>query len=89
MKLALYLPNLNADIIDSLVQRLDHELGVTSVMVTHDVRGAFRVSADPPPGACLLLDDTRLSGWTLAMTGGQLRKRGVGPVYPLALTTAF
>ena len=34
----------NADIIDSLVQRLDNELGVTSVMVTHDVRGAFRVS---------------------------------------------
>jgi phospholipid/cholesterol/gamma-HCH transport system ATP-binding protein len=34
----------NADIIDGLVQRLDRELGVTSVMVTHDVRGAFRVS---------------------------------------------
>ncbi len=34
----------NADIIDNLVQRLDNELGVTSVMVTHDVRGAFRVS---------------------------------------------
>jgi len=34
----------NADIIDGLVQRLDHELGVTSVMVTHDVRGAFRVA---------------------------------------------
>jgi len=34
----------NADIIDSLVQRLDRELGVTSVMVTHDVRGAFRVA---------------------------------------------
>ena len=34
----------NADIIDGLVQRLDDELGVTSVMVTHDVRGAFRVS---------------------------------------------
>ena len=34
----------NADIIDSLVLRLDHELGVTSVMVTHDVRGAFRVA---------------------------------------------
>jgi phospholipid/cholesterol/gamma-HCH transport system ATP-binding protein len=26
------------------VQRLDRELGVTSVMVTHDVRGAFRVA---------------------------------------------
>src|SRR5215207_3402969 len=34
----------NADIIDGLVQRLDDEIGVTSVMVTHDVRGAFRVA---------------------------------------------
>ena len=34
----------NADIIDGLVQRLDDELGVTSVMVTHDVRGAFRTA---------------------------------------------
>jgi phospholipid/cholesterol/gamma-HCH transport system ATP-binding protein len=34
----------NADIIDSLVERLDDELGVTSVVVTHDVRGAFRVA---------------------------------------------
>lgn len=34
----------NADIIDGLVQRLAAELGVTSVMVTHDVRGAFRVA---------------------------------------------
>lgn len=34
----------NADIIDSLVKQLDTELGVTSVMVTHDVRGAFKVA---------------------------------------------
>ncbi len=34
----------NADVIDSLVERLDDELGVTSVVVTHDVRGAFRVA---------------------------------------------
>ncbi len=34
----------NADIIDGLVQRLAEELGVTGVMVTHDVRGAFRVA---------------------------------------------
>jgi len=34
----------NADIIDDLVKQLDTELGVTSVMVTHDVRGAFRVA---------------------------------------------
>ena len=34
----------NADIIDSLVEKLQEELGVTSVMVTHDVRGGFRVA---------------------------------------------
>jgi phospholipid/cholesterol/gamma-HCH transport system ATP-binding protein len=34
----------NADVIDNLVKRLDNELGVTSVTVTHDVRGAFRVA---------------------------------------------
>ncbi len=34
----------NADIIDELVEHLAAELGVTSVMVTHDVRGAFRVA---------------------------------------------
>lgn len=34
----------NSDIIDRLVRRLSDDLGVTSVMVTHDVRGAFRVA---------------------------------------------
>jgi phospholipid/cholesterol/gamma-HCH transport system ATP-binding protein len=34
----------NSDIIDNLVKRLANELGVTSIMVTHDVRGAFRVA---------------------------------------------
>lgn len=34
----------NSDIIDNLVKRLADELGVTSIMVTHDVRGAFRVA---------------------------------------------
>ena len=34
----------NANIIDDLVRQLDHDLGVTSIMVTHDVRGAFNVA---------------------------------------------
>lgn len=34
----------NADIVDALIKRLDVELGVTSIMVTHDVRGAFRTA---------------------------------------------
>jgi ATP-dependent DNA helicase RecQ len=54
-----------------------------------NVRGAFAVTGDPPAGACLLVDDLRFSGWTQAMVGGQLRRRGSGPVYPLVLATAF
>jgi ATP-dependent DNA helicase RecQ len=53
-----------------------------------NVRGEFRVVGDVS-GACLLVDDIRFSGWTLAMVGGQLRLRGASAVYPLALSTAF
>ncbi len=53
-----------------------------------NVRGAFAVAGDVPAGPCLLVDDTRASGWTLAMVGGQLRRRGSGPVHPLALSSA-
>jgi ATP-dependent DNA helicase RecQ len=54
-----------------------------------NVRGQFAVAADLPPGPCLLVDDVRFSGWTLAMIAGQLRRRGAPAVYPLALTSAF
>jgi ATP-dependent DNA helicase RecQ len=45
------------------------------------------VLATPPPGAGVLLDDRRSSGWTLAMAGGQLRKSGAERIVPLALGT--
>jgi ATP-dependent DNA helicase RecQ len=54
-----------------------------------NVRGQFKVAGALPPGPCLLVDDIRFSGWTLAMVGGQLRGRGGEAVYPLALSTAF
>jgi ATP-dependent DNA helicase RecQ len=54
-----------------------------------NVRGAFAVTGTPPAGAGLLVDDIRFSGWTLAMTAGQLRRRGAAAVHPLALSTAF
>jgi ATP-dependent DNA helicase RecQ len=54
-----------------------------------NVRGAFAVAADVPAGPCLLVDDVRFSGWTLAMVAGQLRRRGAEAVHPLALSTAF
>jgi ATP-dependent DNA helicase RecQ len=52
-----------------------------------NVRGAFKVTAQPPPGTGVLLDDRRHSGWTLAMVGGQLRRAGAERVVPLVLGT--
>lgn len=52
-----------------------------------NVRGAFAVTGTPPPGTGLLLDDRRLSGWTIAMVGGQLRRAGAESVVPLVLAT--
>ena len=52
-----------------------------------NVRGAFRIVASPPPGLGVLLDDRRISGWTLAMVGGQLRRAGAERVVPVAMAT--
>jgi ATP-dependent DNA helicase RecQ len=52
-----------------------------------NVRGAFRVVDKPPRGVGVLLDDRRISGWTLAMVGGQLRRAGAERVVPLALAS--
>ena len=41
-----------------------------------------RVTGAPPPEPCLLVDDIRFSGWTLAMVAGQLRRRGARPGLP-------
>ena len=53
-----------------------------------NVRGQFRVVAAPPGGPGLLVDDQRLSGWTLATVGAQLRMKGAGPLHPLVLSLA-
>src|SRR5579875_1575177 len=58
-----------------------------SVRQAANVRGAFRVVATPPRGTGVLLDDRRVSGWTLAMVGGQLRRAGAERIVPLALGT--
>jgi ATP-dependent DNA helicase RecQ len=58
-----------------------------AVQQAANVRGAFTVTATPPPGTGVLLDDRRHSGWTMAMVGGQLRRAGAQRVVPLALGT--
>jgi ATP-dependent DNA helicase RecQ len=60
-----------------------------AVQQAANVRGAFAVTAPPPVGTGLLLDDRRYSGWTLAMVGGQLRRAGAGRIVPLVLGTVF
>jgi len=58
-----------------------------AVQQAANVRGAFRVTATPPRGRGVLLDDVRHSGWTLAMVGGQLRTAGAHSIVPLTLGT--
>ncbi len=58
-----------------------------AVQQAANVRGAFAISATPPRGTGVLLDDRRHSGWTMAMVGGQLRLAGAERVVPLALGT--
>jgi ATP-dependent DNA helicase RecQ len=46
---------------------------------------AFRVTAAPPPGPVLLVDDEIGSGWTATVAAVLLREAGTGAVYPLAV----
>jgi ATP-dependent DNA helicase RecQ len=75
------------DLLERTEDRPPQREMANAVQQTANVRGAFRVAGRPPPGPGLLLDDRRLSGWTLAMVGGQLRRAGAGAVVPLALAT--
>ncbi len=58
-----------------------------AVQQAANVRGAFTITGTPPPGTGVLLDDRRISGWTLAMVGGQLRLAGAQRIVPLVLAT--
>ena len=64
-------------------QRNEHVISLRIAHASSPCAGA--VPAEP----CLLVDDIRFSGWTLAMVAGQLRGKGADAVYPLALSTAF
>ena len=78
-----------ADVLERVADRPPQREMANSHQQVANVRGSFAVSAAPPAGAGLLVDDIRFSGWTLAMVAGQLRGKGAEAVYPLALSTAF
>jgi ATP-dependent DNA helicase RecQ len=52
-----------------------------------NVRGAFEITETAPRGTGVLVDDRRISGWTLAIVGGQLRRVGARAVVPVVLAT--
>ena len=78
-----------ADALTRTEERPPQREMANSAQQVANVRGAFRIADPLPDGPCLLVDDLRFSGWTLAMLSGQLRRHGVPAVYPLALATAF
>jgi ATP-dependent DNA helicase RecQ len=82
---ALGVPNLG--LVQRVQDRPPQRDMANAVQQAENVRGAFKVTAAPPPGAGVLLDDRRSSGWTLAMVGGQLRHAGAERVIPLVLST--
>ena len=76
-----------AELVERVEERPPQREMSNAVQQAANVRGAFRVAAQPPAGVGVLLDDRRSSGWTLAMVGGQLRKAGAAAVVPVALGT--
>jgi ATP-dependent DNA helicase RecQ len=76
------------DAIERVAERPPQREMANSAQQVANVRGAFGIR-DSRSGPCLLIDDVRFSGWTLAMLAGQLRRRGAAAVYPFALTSAF
>jgi ATP-dependent DNA helicase RecQ len=53
-----------------------------------NVGGAFDVTEAIPDTACLLVDDTWSSGWTMTVIAQLLRSHGSGPVYGAVLAQA-
>jgi ATP-dependent DNA helicase RecQ len=47
----------------------------------------YRLDADVPPGAVLLVDDQVATGWTLTIAARALREAGATEVLPLVLAT--
>jgi len=78
-----------APVVERSADRPPQREMANSAQQVANVRGKFAVAGELPGGPCLLVDDVRFSGWTLAMLAGQLRRRGAPAVYPLALSTAF
>jgi ATP-dependent DNA helicase RecQ len=86
-KLAVELAIPHLELVARREQRPPQQEMANAVQQAANVRGAFTVLGTPPAGTGVLFDDTRSSGWTLAMVGGQLRRAGAERIVPLVLGT--
>jgi ATP-dependent DNA helicase RecQ len=77
------------DVVREVEKRPSQREMSNAVQQVANVRGRFAVTGDVPAAPGLLVDDVRFSGWTVAMVGGQLRKKGASSVAPFVLATAF
>ena len=88
-RLAVTLAVPHAQLLRRVAERPPQREMANAAQQAANVRGAFRVIATPPRGTGVLIDDRRGSGWTLAMTGGQLRLAGAERIVPLTLATVL
>jgi ATP-dependent DNA helicase RecQ len=86
-RLAVALGAVHMNLVARREQRPPQREMANAVQQAANVRGAFRVIGQPPAGTGLLLDDTRNSGWTRALVGGQLLGAGAERVVALVLGT--
>jgi ATP-dependent DNA helicase RecQ len=77
------------DLIARSSERPSQREMANAVLQVANVRDAFAITAPVPRGTGILLDDERMSGWTLAMVGGQLRRAGADAVIPVVLGTLY
>lgn len=69
-------------------ERPEQKTMANSTYQARNVDGALEVVGPLLEGPVLLVDDVVDSRWTLTLSAWLLRKRGSGPVYPLALALA-
>ena len=76
-----------AEVLAKVLDTPPQKTMANSFFQCRNLDGAFEVTATPPPGRVLLVDDFVDSGWTFTILAMLLRQAGSGPVVPLALAT--
>ena len=78
-----------SEVLGKRVGRPEQKTMENSDRQARNVVGSLTVDEDAIlPGAVLLVDDVVDSRWTLTVATWELRRRGCGPVWPLALASA-